>query len=206
MMWRASARVGGPTPASAAWIGLAGAVRHALVQQVRQIEQQAVELRLQRREGLFAPGQARTERFDFRQQRRHVHLGHRQRDRGIGGGDTVAHPHREGVALRRLEVEALARRLQDPAQRAKIKAEIGKAIVGHEEVVDGVLTGVFTGGNCLLEGVPGLGKTLLVRTLARVLDLEFRRIQFTSDLLPQDILGVHVLDANGQSIVEVKVQ
>ncbi len=76
---------------------------------------------------------------------------------------------------------------------AAVKAEIGKAIVGHDQIVDGVLTCLFTGGNALLEGVPGLGKTYLVRTLARALTLKFSRIQFTPDLMPADILGTNII-------------
>ncbi len=71
--------------------------------------------------------------------------------------------------------------------------EIGKVIVGHREVIDGVLTGLFVGGNVLLEGVPGLGKTLLVRTLAETLSLSFSRIQFTPDLMPSDITGTNIV-------------
>src|SRR4029079_16437680 len=67
------------------------------------------------------------------------------------------------------------------------QAEIGKAIVGHEEIVDGVLTCLFTGGHALLEGVPGLGKTALIRALAQALHLKFSRIQFTPDLMPADV-------------------
>jgi len=74
------------------------------------------------------------------------------------------------------------------------KGEIAKVVVGHENIVDGVLTCLFTGGNALLEGVPGLGKTLLVRTLAQVLDLSFGRVQFTPDLMPADITGTEVLN------------
>src|SRR3989475_7940046 len=74
-----------------------------------------------------------------------------------------------------------------------IQAEIGKAIVGHEEIVDGVLTCLFVGGHALLEGVPGLGKTLLVRTLSQVLELKFNRIQFTPDLMPSDIIGTNII-------------
>jgi MoxR-like ATPase len=89
----------------------------------------------------------------------------------------------------------------DPRARAEkfrerftaLRDEIGKVIVGNRPVVDATLTCLFTGGNCLLEGVPGLGKTLLVRTLARVLDLKFRRIQFTPDLMPSDVVGTTVL-------------
>src|SRR6185295_859530 len=71
--------------------------------------------------------------------------------------------------------------------------EIGKVVVGHKHVVEGVLMCLFGGGNVLLEGVPGLGKTLLVRTLARCLDLPFNRIQFTPDLMPADIVGTNIV-------------
>ncbi len=74
-----------------------------------------------------------------------------------------------------------------------VRAEIGKMIVGQEEIVDGVLTCLLAGGQALLEGVPGLGKTMLVRTLANALRLDFARIQFTPDLMPADILGTTVL-------------
>ena len=72
-------------------------------------------------------------------------------------------------------------------------------IVGHDEIVHGVLTCLFVGGHALLEGVPGLGKTLLVRTLAEALDLKFNRIQFTPDLMPADIIGTNIImeDADG---------
>jgi len=76
---------------------------------------------------------------------------------------------------------------------ARIQQEIGKVIVGHTEIVHGVLTCLFVGGHALLEGVPGLGKTLLVRTLSQVLDLKFNRIQFTPDLMPADIMGTNII-------------
>src|SRR5688572_25004660 len=76
----------------------------------------------------------------------------------------------------------------------RIQDEIGKVIVGHTEIIHGVLTCLFVGGHALLEGVPGLGKTLLVRTLAQVLDLNFNRIQFTPDLMPSDIIGTNVIN------------
>jgi MoxR-like ATPase len=76
---------------------------------------------------------------------------------------------------------------------ATVQAEIGKIIVGQPETVQGVLTCLFVGGHALLEGVPGLGKTLLVRTLAEVLDLKFARVQFTPDLMPSDILGTNII-------------
>ena len=75
----------------------------------------------------------------------------------------------------------------------RVEEELGKVIVGHHEVVRGVLTALFAGGHCLLEGVPGLGKTLLVRTLGSVLQLHFNRIQFTPDLMPADILGTNLV-------------
>ena len=80
------------------------------------------------------------------------------------------------------------------AQLGKLKAAIGQAIVGQNEVVEQLLIGLLAGGHCLIEGVPGLGKTLLVRTLGQALHLEFRRVQFTPDLMPSDILGTEVLE------------
>src|SRR5215216_5534179 len=77
-----------------------------------------------------------------------------------------------------------------------VKAEIGKAIVGHDEIIDGVLTCLFVGGHALLEGVPGLGKTALVRALADALSLKFSRIQFTPDLMPADVIGTNVIMEN----------
>ena len=75
----------------------------------------------------------------------------------------------------------------------QLRDEIGKVIVGHKEVIDGVLIALFAGGNVLLEGVPGLGKTLLVRTLAETLHLPFSRIQFTPDLMPSDVIGTNIV-------------
>ncbi len=72
--------------------------------------------------------------------------------------------------------------------------EISKVIVGHADIVHGVLTCLFCGGHALLEGVPGLGKTLLVRTLSQVLELHFNRIQFTPDLMPSDIMGTNIIN------------
>ena len=74
-----------------------------------------------------------------------------------------------------------------------LEAEIAKMIVGHEAVIRGVLTALFANGHCLLEGVPGLGKTLLVRTLGEALSLKFNRVQFTPDLMPADILGTNLV-------------
>ena len=74
-----------------------------------------------------------------------------------------------------------------------LREEIGKVIVGQNAIVDGTLNALFANGHVLLEGVPGLGKTLLVRTLSQVLDLSFNRIQFTPDLMPADVLGTNMV-------------
>src|SRR5438034_6889922 len=78
--------------------------------------------------------------------------------------------------------------------RERILAEIRKVIVGQDAVIDQVLVALFTGGHCLITGVPGLAKTLLIKTLAEILDLTFKRIQFTPDLMPADITGTEILD------------
>ncbi len=75
----------------------------------------------------------------------------------------------------------------------KLRDEVGKMIVGQHEIVEGVLVCLFAGGHALLEGVPGLGKTLLIRTLAQSLHLDFARIQFTPDLMPADIIGTNII-------------
>ncbi len=89
------------------------------------------------------------------------------------------------------EVRAQCEHFRDTHKR--LLDEIGKVIVGHREVIEGVLMCLFSGGNVLLEGVPGLGKTLLVRTLAQCLSLPFNRIQFTPDLMPADVIGTNVV-------------
>jgi len=90
--------------------------------------------------------------------------------------------------------EAMQKRAEEFVSRYQaVREQIGRVIVGHDEIVHGVLTCLFVGGHCLLEGVPGLGKTLLVRTLAKTLDLDFSRIQFTPDLMPADILGTNMV-------------
>jgi MoxR-like ATPase len=94
------------------------------------------------------------------------------------------------MSLYRTEVEA-ADALKLAYQN--IKAEIAKVIVGQDEVVKSVLISIFSNGHCLLVGVPGLAKTLLVQTIARVLDLDFNRVQFTPDLMPSDIIGAEIL-------------
>jgi len=85
-----------------------------------------------------------------------------------------------------------------------VEAEIGKAIIGQKDIIRQVLISVLAGGNVLLEGVPGLGKTQLVKTLAKVMDLSFSRIQFTPDLMPADVMGTNIIvkDESGNSRFE----
>jgi MoxR-like ATPase len=93
--------------------------------------------------------------------------------------------------------ESMQQQAEQFRQRySSVKEQIGRVIVGHDDIVHGVLTSMFIGGHCLLEGVPGLGKTLLVRTLAECLSLHFNRIQFTPDLMPSDILGTNIITEN----------
>ncbi len=101
--------------------------------------------------------------------------------------------------LDHLDDGALADRLHDAGTR--ITTELRKAIVGQEQVIELALTALFAGGNCLLVGVPGLAKTLLIHSMARALDLKFSRIQFTPDLMPSDVTGTDVIQddpATGQ--------
>ncbi len=95
------------------------------------------------------------------------------------------------------------------ADYAALRDEIAKAVVGHREIIDGVLTCLFTGGHALLEGVPGIGKTLLIRTLADALSLSFSRVQFTPDLMPADITGttiVHEAEIDGRTQRQFRFQ
>jgi len=78
----------------------------------------------------------------------------------------------------------------------KIKTEIGKVIIGQDQIIDQLLISLFSRGHCLLVGVPGLAKTLLIKTLAEVMDLKFSRIQFTPDLMPSDITGTEIIEEN----------
>src|SRR5256885_11595748 len=78
--------------------------------------------------------------------------------------------------------------------RTKLKQEIAKVVVGQEHIVDDLLTALFARGHCLVIGVPGLAKRLMVRTIAQAIDLEFNRIQFTPDLMPSDITGSEIIE------------
>ena len=94
----------------------------------------------------------------------------------------------------RVFTEARLQRITERTER--VRDEIGKIIVGHEDVVEGVLISLVTGGHVLLEGVPGLGKTTLLRTLGHAMHLDYSRIQFTPDLMPADIVGSVMLDSD----------
>ena len=103
-------------------------------------------------------------------------------------------------AATRADVEQFQRRIGD------LREEIGKVVVGNREVVDGALTCMLAGSHALLEGVPGLGKTVLVKTMAEALALTFSRVQFTPDLMPADIIGTTVIDddAKGGKVFEFR--
>jgi len=94
--------------------------------------------------------------------------------------------------LQPIDDNMLAERLQQT--RDAILSELRKIIIGQEEIIELVMIALFTGGHCLITGVPGLAKTLLIRTLAQILDLDFKRIQFTPDLMPADITGIDVIE------------
>ncbi|MGQ0648688.1 MAG: AAA family ATPase [Gemmatimonadaceae bacterium] len=103
----------------------------------------------------------------------------------------------DGVALEAPDDIALADRLRDG--RAAVTTELRKLIVGQEDVIEQALIALFAGGNCLIVGVPGLAKTLLIHTLAQVLDLKFSRIQFTPDLMPSDITGTDIIQEDAET-------
>ena len=107
-----------------------------------------------------------------------------------------SNPLRGTVAATDDDLQAIARLGE---ARGKLKREIAKVIVGQEHVVDDLLTAIFARGHCLMIGVPGLAKTLMVRTIAQAIDLEFNRIQFTPDLMPSDITGTEVIEEDRAS-------
>lgn len=95
--------------------------------------------------------------------------------------------------------------IQEVVNKIKmVEEEVGKAIIGQKDVINQVLIAIFAGGNVLLEGSPGLGKTQLVKTLAKVMDLSFSRIQFTPDLMPADVVGTNIInkDSSGKALFE----
>lgn len=92
------------------------------------------------------------------------------------------------------------------ATHAAIRAEIGKMMVGQSDVIDGALTAILAGGHVLLEGVPGLGKTMLISSISRALDLPFSRIQFTPDMMPADIVGTSMLTETADGKTELTFQ
>ena len=100
-----------------------------------------------------------------------------------------------GEAGSRADAESRIERFRE--RFCAIEAEVGKVIVGHRSVLRKVLAAFFAGGHVLLEGVPGLGKTLIVRSVSKALGLSFKRIQFTPDLMPSDIIGAQILSADG---------
>ncbi len=81
----------------------------------------------------------------------------------------------------------------------RIREQLSKVIVGQQDVVDQLLIAIFSRGHCLLEGVPGLAKTLMISSLAKTMDLSFSRIQFTPDLMPADITGTEIIEENRSS-------
>src|SRR5215211_9369890 len=90
--------------------------------------------------------------------------------------------------------ESIEKRAAEFAERYKaVQKQLGRVIVGHDDILHGVLTCLFVGGHCLLEGVPGLGKTALIRSLSEALSLKFNRIQFTPDLMPADVIGTTII-------------
>jgi MoxR-like ATPases len=112
-------------------------------------------------------------------------------ENGNGSGESNTGGMPPAAAVTAADVQAQAQAFQQ--WFARVRGEMGKVIVGQHETVENVLICLFSGGHVLLEGVPGLGKTMLVRTLAQVMDLQFSRIQFTPDLMPADISGTTIL-------------
>jgi MoxR-like ATPase len=104
---------------------------------------------------------------------------------------TKANPLKAGVQATEDDLEAIARLGE---ARKKLKQEIARVIVGQEHIVDDLLTALFARGHCLMIGVPGLAKTLMVRTIAQAIDLGFNRVQFTPDLMPSDITGTEIIE------------
>jgi MoxR-like ATPase len=109
---------------------------------------------------------------------------------------TKANPLKAAVQATEDDLEAIARLGE---ARKKLKQEIARVIVGQEHIVDDLLTALFARGHCLMIGVPGLAKTLMVRTIAQAIDLAFNRVQFTPDLMPSDITGTEIIEEDRTS-------
>src|ERR1700732_3136657 len=127
-------------------------------------------------------------------QRRGVPRLHQVHGHGVPDGDQrdPLRPHALRTSMDSSVAPVSAEKVSEGRER--ILAELRKVIIGQDEVVEQVLIALFTGGHCLITGVPGLAKTLLIKTLAGILDLDFKRIQFTPDLMPSDITGTEILD------------
>jgi MoxR-like ATPase len=114
----------------------------------------------------------------------------------MAAGVASKNPLMAGPAASANDLEAIARLGE---ARKKLKEQIARVIIGQEHIVDDLLTALFARGHCLMIGVPGLAKTLMVRTIARAIDLEFNRIQFTPDLMPSDITGTEIIEEDRAS-------
>lgn len=110
----------------------------------------------------------------------------------MSDNQTASHTNNRIADLANSDDVAIVERLREARQR--VKTEMAKVVIGQDEIIDGLLIGLLCRGHILLFGVPGLGKTLMGRTLAHTLDMQFRRIQFTPDLMPSDITGTDVLE------------
>jgi len=105
--------------------------------------------------------------------------------------NTIAEPPQEGLSPANQAEREIVERLT--GGRTQIESELSKIIVGQKDVIEQLLIALFAGGHCLITGAPGLAKTLLVKSIARIFHLKFQRIQFTPDLMPADITGTEIL-------------
>src|SRR6185312_11181674 len=114
----------------------------------------------------------------------------------MAAGVVTKNPLMAGPTASENDLEAIARLGE---ARKKLKEQIARGIVGQEHIVDDLLTALFARGHCLMIGVPGLAKTLMVRTISQAIDLQFNRIQFTPDLMPSDITGSEIIEEDRAS-------